>query len=269
MSKQEFFSYEVIGNAAVITFNNPRKLNSFPIPQYNVLARLIARANDEKSTTITLIQSTGRAFSAGADSKFVGEQDTAFETWLQLSFMMQHHLTQTIMDHKKILAVALNGFAVGLSASLVMLCDLVYVHDVTKTYLLAPFSNIGIVAEGGASATLPMRLGWSKASEALLLSKRISGEDMLKSGLINKAYDGKFSSAEEFNKAVLDELQTATESLHADSIFGIKKLLKATFKPEISKANSKESYVGLANWTSGLPKERFKKLSSGELRHKM
>lgn len=269
MSDSESITYEVIGKAAVITLNNPRKLNSLTLPQYDELARLISRANDDENTIITLLQSTGRAFSAGADAKFVGKQDTEFETWLRSSLAMQVHLTQTIMNHKKILAVALNGFAIGLSAALIMMCDLVYVHDVTKTFLLAPFPNIGIVAEGGSSATFPVRLGWSKAAEALLLSKRISGEDMLKSGLINKAYDGKFSSAQDFNKTVLNELLNATESLHPDSILEIKELLKANFKPIISYANSQESYVGLTNWTSGMPLERFKKLSSGELKHKM
>ncbi|KAG5420367.1 ECI1 [Candida metapsilosis] len=269
MSVTSPFNYEVIGNAAVITLNNPKKLNALTLPQYDMLARLIARANDEKNTTITLIQSTGRAFSAGGDAKFVGEQDTKFETWLRLSFIMQHHLTQTILEHKKILAVAMNGFAIGLSAAIVTLCDLVYVHDVSKTFLSTPFPNIGVLSEGGLAATLPIRLGWSKAAEALLLSKRISGEELMKLGLINKAYDGKYSSTEDFNKAVLGELLTAAEGLHSDSIFQIKNLLKANFRQIVSYTNSRESYDGLANWTSGVPKERFRKLASGELKHKM
>lgn len=263
------FNYEVIGNTAVITLNNPKKLNALTLPQYDMLARLIARANDEKNTTITLIQSTGRAFSAGGDAKFVGEQDTKFETWLRLSFIMQHHLTQTILDHKKILAVAMNGFAIGLSAAIVTLCDLIYVHDVSKTFLLTPFPSIGVLSEGGLAATLPIRLGWSKAAEALLLSKRISGEDLLRLGFINKAYDGMYSSTEDFNKAVLDELLTAAEGLHPGSIFQIKNLLKANFRQIVSYTNARESYDGLANWTSGVPKERFRKLASGELKHKM
>ncbi|KAI5970671.1 hypothetical protein CANMA_000262 [Candida margitis] len=269
MSNEDPITYEVIGRAAVITLNNPKKLNSLTLPQYDEIAKLIARANDEENTVITLLQSTGRAFSAGADAKFVGKQDAKFETWLRSSLAMQVHLTQTIMDHKKIFAAALNGFVIGLSAALIMTCDLLYVHDVSKTFLLAPFPNIGIVAEGGSSATFPMRLGWSKASEALLLSKRITGEYMLKSGVINKAYGGKYSSAEEFNKVVLDELLNATENLHPDSIFEMKDLLKANFKPIISYANSQESYLGLENWTSGNPLERFRKLTSGELKHKM
>ncbi|CAL1186180.1 Enoyl-CoA hydratase/isomerase family protein [Candida parapsilosis] len=269
MSYTGLITYEVIGNAVVITLNNPEKLNSLTSHQYDELAQLIAKANDEKDTVATILQSTGRAFSAGADTKSVGNQRKELEIWLRSSLAMQVHLVQSIMNHKKILAVALNGFAIGLTATIVMMCDLVYVHDASKTFLLAPFSNIGIVAEGGSSATFPMRLGWSKAAEALLLSKRISGEDMMKSGVINKDYEGKYKSAEEFNKAVLDDLRQATENLHPDAIFGIKELLKTNFKPMVAYANSQESYVGLANWMSGYPMERFRKLASGELRHKM
>ena len=269
MTSTDPITYEVIDNAAVITLNNPKNLNSLTLPQYDELAKFISKANDERDTVITILQSTGRAFSAGADAKFVGKQDNELETWLRSSLAMQVHLVQSIMNHKKILAVALNGFAIGLTATIVMMCDLVYVHDASKTFLLAPFSNIGIVSEGGSSATFPMRLGWSKAAEALLLSKRISGKDMMKLGVINKDYEGKYKSAEEFNKAVLDDLRQATENLHPASIFEMKELLKTNFKPIVSYANSQESYVGLANWMSGYPMERFRKLASGELRHKM
>ncbi|CAK9437443.1 uncharacterized protein LODBEIA_P18210 [Lodderomyces beijingensis] len=269
MSDSDLILYEVKDNVAIITLNNPKKLNSLTIPQYDEICKLLDQANQEPDTVITLIQSTGRAFSAGANAEYVGKQDSELNTWLELSVARQTYLVQTIMSHKKVLAVAVNGFAIGLSAAIVALCDLVYVHDISKTFLLTPFANIGIVAEGGTSFTLFERLGWSKASEALLLSKRISGADMLRSGLVNREFQGQFKSTEEFNQHVSSYLSEATKDLHPDSILQNKELLKAMYKPAISAVNSQEVYRGLQHWTSGIPMSRFKKLSSGELKHKM
>ncbi|KAI3402315.1 ECI1 [Candida oxycetoniae] len=268
-NQEELITYEVQGKAAIITLNNPKKLNSLTIPQYDEICKYLENANEHPETIITLIQSTGRAFSAGANAEYIGKQDSEIETWLNLSVARQTYLVQTILNHKKVLAVAMNGFAIGLSAAMVALCDLIYVHDLSKTFLLAPFTNIGIVAEGGTSVTLLNRLGWSKSAEALLLSKRITGSDMLRTGMINKDYGGKFSTTNEFNETVLKELLDAIENLHPDSILQNKQLLKAMYKPTISAANSQEVYRGLKHWTSGIPMERFKKLTSGELKHKM
>lgn len=262
-------TYEVKDRAVLITLNNPKKLNSLTIPQYGILCKFLERANNEEGTIITLIQSTGRVFSAGTNADFVTSQDTELDTWLNLSVAKQTFLVQTFLAHKKILAVALNGPAIGLSASFVALCDLVYVNDLSKTFFLTPFANIGILAEGGTSATLPIRLGWSKAAEALLLSKRISGQDLQNAGLVNKHYGGKFKTAEEFNSTVLGELLDATENLHVDSILQNKELLKQIYKPAISMVNSQEVSRGVYKWTSGIPKDRFKKLASGELKHKL
>lgn len=265
----ELITYEVKDRAVLITLNNPKKLNSLTIHQYDTICKYLERANNEEDTIIILIQSTGRVFSAGANADSIVGQDAELETWMNLSIAKQTFLVQTFLAHKKILAVALNGPVIGLSASFVTLCDLIYVNDLSKTFLLTPFANIGILAEGGTSATLPMRLGWSKASEALLLSKRISGDDLQNAGLINKHYNGKFKTAEEFNVTVLNELLDATETLHQDSILQNKQLLQAMFKPRISEVNSQEVSRGVYKWTSGEPMSRFKKLLTGELKHKL
>ncbi|EGW33925.1 uncharacterized protein SPAPADRAFT_54184 [Spathaspora passalidarum NRRL Y-27907] len=261
-------TYEVKGTAAIITLNNPKTLNALTMEQYDTICKYLEQANDNPDTIITLLQSTGRVFSAGANAQAISNNDTKLETWLSKSVAKQVFLVQTVMAHKKILAAALNGPIIGLTASLVAMCDLIYVNNLKKTFLLTPFANIGIINEGGTSASLFTRLGWSKANEALLMSKRISGEDLYNVGFVNKHYDGKLTT-EEFNKKVLDELVDATENLHFDSIIQNKQLLKDMYGPQISSTISQEAFRGLKKWTAGIPLERFKKLMSGELKHKM
>ncbi|KGT63133.1 hypothetical protein MEK_06206 [Candida albicans 12C] len=267
--------YEVRDRTAIITFNIPSKLNALNGEQYLKLGKFMERANEEEGTVMTLIQSTGRFFSAGANFADNGLMDVdpqllfTHEYWLGKFVARNVWLTNLFNDHKKILVAAVNGPSLGLSTGLLMLVDLVYVHDLSKFYLLAPFANLGLVAEGAASATLFARLGWSKASEALLLAKPISGADCYNVGLINKHYDGKFKSTEEFNQQVYKEVTDAFENLHEDSILQNKQLLKLNRDQYINHANSQEVMRGLGKWLEGVPQTRFVQLANKDVKHKI
>lgn len=276
MSEEETdILYEVEDRTAIITLNIPDKLNALNGAQYLKLGKFLERANNEEDTVLTLIQALGRFFSAGANfadndmTKVEVEKLFSHEYWLERFVARNVWLTNLFNDHKKILAAAVNGPVIGLSTGLLMLVDLIYVHDLNKFYLLAPFANLGLVAEGASSATLFARLGWSKASEALLLAKPISGADCYNAGLINKHYDGKFSSTEQFNDQVYKELNDAFENLHEDSILQNKQLLKLSRDQFINHANSQEVMRGLGKWLEGVPQTRFVQLAQKEVKHKL
>ncbi|KAK6453852.1 ClpP/crotonase-like domain-containing protein [Scheffersomyces xylosifermentans] len=266
--------YEVKGKVTVITFNMAKVLNAFDGDQYLLLAKLVDRADKEEGTVMTLLQSSGRYFSAGANfvDKSIGslKQEELFshEYWLGRFVGRNAYITDLFHNHTKILAAAVNGPVVGLSTALLALCDLIYVKEEKDFFLLAPFANLGLVCEGASSSTLFLRLGWSKAAEALLLAKPISGKDLNKLGFINKTYDGQFSNTEDFNKAVLKELTHYISDLHEESIFVNKRLLKANRDQLISSSNAREVIQGFHKWIEGAPQSRFAQLSQGDIKHK-
>lgn len=275
-SEENDVLYEVRGRTAIITLNLPSKLNALNGEQYLKLGKFVERANEEEGTVATIIQSTGRFFSAGANFSDKNLQQAnleevfSHEYWLNRFVARNTWLTNLFNDHKKILVAAVNGPVIGLSTALLLLCDLVYVHNIEKFYLLAPFANLGLVAEGGSSASLFLRLGWSKASEALLLAKPISGQDCLNAGFINKHYNGKFgNNTDEFNQQVFKDVTNAFENLHEESIYQNKKLLKLTRDQYINHANSQEVMMGLNKWLQGVPQTRFAQLSQKEIKHKL
>ena len=77
--------------------------------------------------------------------------------WLQTFVSNNLNITHAFYTHPKILVTALNGPAVGLSAALIAFSDFIYC--VPSTFLLTPFSSLGLVAEGGASRAFVQRLG--------------------------------------------------------------------------------------------------------------
>lgn len=271
----ESILYEVKDRIVVITLNLPKKLNALNGAQYLQLAKFLQEADDEKDSVCTLIQSTGRYFSAGANfaDKALTEGDPAkvfsHEFWLKNFAGRNVYLTDLLHNHRKVLVCALNGPVVGLSTALVALCDLIYAIDEPRVHLLAPFSNLGLVAEGATSATLFNRLGWSKSAETLLFAKPVSGSDLNKAGFFNKVYNGKNYSTEEFNKVVFEDLKRSFDGLYEPSIFANKQLLKANRDTLIHAANARESIVGFNRWIQGIPQTRFIEVANKERQHKM
>lgn len=272
---EEDITYEVRGKTAIITLNIPKALNALNGEQYLKLGKFVEEANEEEETVMTLIQSSGRYFSAGANfvDNSIANASAAdmfsHEFWLGRFVARNVWITDVFSNHKKILAAAVNGPVIGLSTGLLALCDLIYVKEEKDFFLLAPFANLGLVAEGGSSATLFHRLGWSLASEALLLARPISGKDLNRVGFINRTFDGQFKTTEEFNEHIYKMLTEQFETLHEDSIFKIKQLLKANRDQVINSANSAEVVRGLYKWLEGVPQSRFVQLAQKDIKHKM
>lgn len=271
---EEDITYEVKGKVAIITLNLPKLLNALNSPQYLRLGKLVEEADKEEDTVVTIIQSSGRYFSAGAnfrDNRFLvdKEKGSTYEHWLGAFVGRNVWITDVFNNHSKILVAAVNGPVVGLSAALLALCDLIYVKEEKDFFMLTPFSNLGLVAEGAASATLFMRLGWSLASEAIILARPISGKEMNKVGFINKTFDGQFKTTEEFNLHIEQMLTSQFENLHEDSILKNKQLLRANTNTLVNSATSNEAIRGFGKWIEGTPQARFAQLAKKSIKHKI
>jgi 2-(1,2-epoxy-1,2-dihydrophenyl)acetyl-CoA isomerase len=91
---------------------------------------------------------------------------------------------------------AVNGPAVGIGCSLALACDLIVAAE--SAYFLMAFVNIGLTLDGGASHTLPARVGHARAFEIAYLGERIAASQALDWGLINRVVpDGELRSVVE------------------------------------------------------------------------
>ena len=180
-------------------------------------------------------------------------------------------ITNTFYNHPKILVVALNGPAVGLSAALAAFGDFVYAAP--HTFLLTPFSSLGLVAEGGASRAFVERLGIAKANEALIMSKRLPIEDLVATGFVNKVLtpaSGKRDDSEGFLKRVLEEVEERLGThLNQSSLLKIKSLIRRPEREILDRQNAHEVLMGLERFMSGVPQEEFRKIASGQKKHKL
>ncbi|KKK14288.1 hypothetical protein P175DRAFT_0331294 [Aspergillus ochraceoroseus IBT 24754] len=264
------------GRIAIITLNQPKKLNALNQDLYYLLGERLREVDKRDEITITVLTGKGRFFSAGADVTSTrpgggGLSQTSRRELVRTFVANNIDITHTFSHHSKILVAALNGPAVGLSAALIAMADFVYAAP--HTFLLTPFSSLGLVAEGGASVAFVERLGIAKANEALLHSKRITCDELVAAGFVNKviaAPSGKPDDSAGFLEKVLEEVEDRMgPHLNQSSLLRIKELVRKPGREIMDRQNTIEAFAGLERFLLGVPQEEFRKLASGEKKHKL
>ncbi|XP_050301696.1 enoyl-CoA delta isomerase 3, peroxisomal [Anthonomus grandis grandis] len=160
-----------------IVINRPKKRNAFTQEMYRDLTNVLNQDATNDKIVCTILTGSGEFFSSGNDflSAMQADQETVFEG--------PKNLIQAFIDYPKLLIAVINGPAIGVAATTAALCDIVYASD--KAYFETPFVKLGLCPEGCSSYLYPQIFGRSKASEALLLGKRISAQEANQCGLIS------------------------------------------------------------------------------------
>ncbi|PWY72347.1 ClpP/crotonase [Aspergillus heteromorphus CBS 117.55] len=275
MSTEDAITVKYQDRLAIITLNRPKKLNALDQDLYYLLGEKLREVDKRDDIFITLLTGTGRFFSAGADvtiSRPGGSLNSQARREIARSFVINNFdITRTFAHHSKILVVGLNGPAVGLSAALIAMADFIYAAP--HTFLLTPFASLGLVAEGGASRAFVERLGIAKANEALIMSKRISCEELVAAGFVNKVIEapsGRSDDSDGFLGEVLQEVEERLGlHLNQSSLLKIKELVRRPERELLDRQNGLEVFAGLDRFLSGVPQEEFRKLASGEKKHKL
>jgi peroxisomal 3,2-trans-enoyl-CoA isomerase len=196
------------------------------------------------------------------------EDTDLYRHWLSSFVANNLNTTQAFYSHPKILITALNGPAIGLSAALIAFSDFIYAMP--HAFLLTPFSSLGLVAEGGASRAFVQRLGISKANEALIMSKRITCDELLATGFVNKVFDFNKGEDAKFHAAVLKEIEERMGNhLVQDSMTKIKALIRKPEREILDAQGVAEVFGGLERFASGIPQKEFGRVARGEKRHKL
>lgn len=275
MSNEQLVTLTFQDRVAIVTLNRPDKLNALNQDLYYLLAERLRQIERRDDIYITVLTGTGRFFSAGADvtsSRPSGDLNSSVRRDLVRSFVSNNvDVTRTFYNHSKILVVALNGPAVGLSAALIAHADFIYAAP--HAFILTPFSSLGLVAEGGASRAFVERLGIAKANEALIMSKRITCDELVATGFVNKvvtAASGDKNDSAGFLKSVLTEVDERLGThLNQSSLLKIKELVRRPEREILDRQNGIEAFMGLDRFLMGVPQEEFRKLASGEKKHKL
>lgn len=98
-------------------------------------------------------------------------------------------MMRSVIDHKKVFVLGLNGPSVGGGAAWFQgVADLVYAAS--GAWLQVTFNALGLVPENGSIITYAQSIGVHRANEFLMFGKKVSVEEFKEWGLVNQIFPG-------------------------------------------------------------------------------
>ncbi len=162
---------------ATIEIARPEKKNALTLEMYAAMAEALRAAESAAPVRAVLITGQPSIFTSGNDiDDFMRRPPLAPDSAV-FQFM------DALRDCPKPVVAAVTGAAIGIGATLLLHCDLVYISD--EAHLAMPFTSLGLVPEFAASWALPQRLGAVKASEKLLLGDPFTPEEAVELRIAN------------------------------------------------------------------------------------
>jgi enoyl-CoA hydratase/carnithine racemase len=188
MSYQQI-TYAVADGVATITLNRPEKLNAWtPIMGAELLDAFRAADRDREVRAVLFTGSGDRAFCAGADMGFFAEQIAAgggagSNSGSGGGPSRVEDFPQLMRKLSKPAIALLNGYALGIGATMPLLCDIRLACPEAQIGFL--FSRMGVMAELGSTYLLPRIVGTARACELMLTGRRFSAAECAQMGLLN------------------------------------------------------------------------------------
>lgn len=199
MAEHEVLLVEQRGAILTLTMNRPDSLNAFNRALLVGLREEFDRAASDDSIRCVVLTGSGRGFSSGADLTDLREQYEGPEPPALGSYVRDLYspLVLAIRRIEKPVIAAVNGVAAGAGASIALACDLRVASD--KASFVEAFVRVGLIPDSGGTVILPLLVGLAKASELAFSGGRVSAEEALRLGLVNRVVSG-------------DELMTTTHA---------------------------------------------------------
>jgi enoyl-CoA hydratase len=170
------------GRLLTITLNRPDVLNAVNEQMHAELEKVFAFAADDGESDVLVLTGAGRAFSAGGDLAYLAETARQPERF-DIDVRRAKGIVYTILDLEKPLVCKLNGHAVGLGATMALLCDVVFAAENAK--IGDPHVSVGLVAGDGGAFIWPQRIGYARAKEYLMTGELVPAPKAEQMGLIN------------------------------------------------------------------------------------
>ena len=174
--------FTVEDHVATITINRPEVLNAMDLATYKALSEAWITVRDDPDIWVAIITGAGdRAFTVGADLKtYIPREPEAWEFWQT----QQDPILNRGLEVWKPVIAAVNGYCLGGGMTLLLATD-IRIASEHATFGLSEVKRGLLPGNGGTQRTL-RQLPYPIAMELLLTGDRISAEDALRWGLINR-----------------------------------------------------------------------------------
>src|SRR2546425_228989 len=201
MQQGSFRGFEVVlqdRGIALVTFNQPERLNGMTQGMKRDLVEVLLEAQMDEAVRVVVITGSGRAFSAGDDISgrprggagataimpdIAAGHDSPIATYEGLRTMSQA-LNLAVRNLDKISIAAVNGVAIQTGLSLALSCDFRIAS--TDARLGSGTLRFGLMPDEGGQFLLVQLMGVAKTMDFLMRNRIVSGEEALALGLVHE-----------------------------------------------------------------------------------
>ena len=167
---------------AILTLNRPEIMNSLNFSLLHALREQIESFRFRADVRVVIITGSGeKAFCAGADLK---ERATLPPDKVKEYIFTIRNLFTSIEQLNKPVIAAVNGIALGGGTELALASD-IRIASSTATMGLTE-TRLAIIPGAGGTQRLPRLVGKGKGKELIFTGRRVSAQEALDIGLVNK-----------------------------------------------------------------------------------
>jgi len=179
----EGLSFTLENHVLTITFNRPKKRNALSLTMFLGITDTLNRVANDPNVNIVLFTGAGDFYSSGNDlSNFTKPVPVGLDDGFLQKFI------EALINFPKIIVCAVNGPAIGIAATTLALCDLVYASE-TATFN-TPFTLLGQTPEACSSYLFPKIMGGNRANEVLLAGRKLTAKEAFDRGLVTDVFPG-------------------------------------------------------------------------------
>jgi len=170
------------GHILQVTIDRPENsLNAVNEQMHDELTALFRVLRGERDARCIVLTGAGKTFSAGGDFDwFPSLQEPG-----RLEPLRQDgkSIVWDLLDVQVPIVAAVNGHAMGLGASIALLCDIIVVAE--SALIGDPHVKVGVVAGDGGTIAWPMAVGPALAKQYLLTGDPMPASEAHRLGLVN------------------------------------------------------------------------------------
>ncbi|NYD42712.1 enoyl-CoA hydratase-related protein [Nocardioides panaciterrulae] len=161
-----------------LRLDRPEVLNALSGALADALATALEAATARDDVRVVVLTGTGAAFSTGADiagpEAHAGLDVTALDR--------ANRIIRAITRLDTPVLAAVNGIAAGVGCSIALAADVVVAAE-SASFLLA-FARVGLMPDGGATATVAASIGRARAMRMALLAEPLTAREAYDAGLV-------------------------------------------------------------------------------------
>jgi 2-(1,2-epoxy-1,2-dihydrophenyl)acetyl-CoA isomerase len=176
---------EIKGSVAIITMNNPDKLNPFSVQMGKEIKQAFYECEYKESVQAIILTGSGRSFCAGGDIKAMADclEEPKAVFFKEITIEL-NNVIKAIRCIKKPVIAAVNGIASGAGFSLTLACDLIIASTGARFNLA--HVQVGLHPDGGATYFLPRLIGIHKACELVFTGSSLDATTAQRLGIANR-----------------------------------------------------------------------------------